>query len=165
MWGLLGLSYVYLTKLLPAWNQIVADFQLPPKKIPCDVRPCWNLTFDMINMALQYKTALNSFINDSDHGLSHFALSSMEWAILENLRDILQDATLFCSHDTATLALVIPAMDKLDSVLASSVLRKVDKQIQFTAPVKISLLAAKKTLNCYYAATDNSRVYQLAMGA
>ncbi|KAE9383878.1 hypothetical protein BT96DRAFT_755664, partial [Gymnopus androsaceus JB14] len=49
------------TKLLPAWNQIVADFQLPLKKIPCDVRTHWNLTFDVINMALQYKTALNSF--------------------------------------------------------------------------------------------------------
>ncbi|KAE9399721.1 hypothetical protein BT96DRAFT_820228 [Gymnopus androsaceus JB14] len=114
-------------------------------------------------MALQYKTALNSFINDSDHGLSRFALSSTEWAILENLRDVLhqafKDVMLFCSHDTATLASVIPAMDKLDSVLASSVLKKVDKQIQFTAPVKISLLAAKKTLNCYYTATDNSRMY------
>ncbi|KAE9387997.1 hypothetical protein BT96DRAFT_836870, partial [Gymnopus androsaceus JB14] len=70
-----------------------------------------------------------------------------------------KDAMLFCSHDTATLASVIPAMDKLDSVLASSVLKKVNKQIQFTAPVKISLLAAKKTLNRYYAATDNSHMY------
>ncbi|KAE9392907.1 hypothetical protein BT96DRAFT_754055, partial [Gymnopus androsaceus JB14] len=152
------------TKLLPAWNQIVADFQLPLKKIPCDVRTHWNLTFDVINMALQYKTALNSFINNSDHGLSRFAVFSMEWAILENLRDVLQDATLFCSRNTATLASVIPAMDKLDLVLASSVLKKVDKQIQFTAPVKISLLAAKKTLNHYYVATDNSCMYQLAIG-
>ncbi|KAE9383877.1 hypothetical protein BT96DRAFT_746594, partial [Gymnopus androsaceus JB14] len=89
-----------------------------------------------------------------------------EWAILENLRDVLQafkDATLFCSRNTATLASVIPAMDKLDLVLASSVLKKVDKQIQFTAPVKISLLAAKKTLNHYYVATDNSCMYQLAI--
>ncbi|KAE9397324.1 hypothetical protein BT96DRAFT_823480, partial [Gymnopus androsaceus JB14] len=141
----------------------VADLNLCPKRLPRDVRTRWNLTFDMINIALKYKTALTSFISDPDNGLTRFALSSTEWAILENVRDVLQDATLFCSRDSATLASVIPAMDKINKLLAAAVLKKDKTNVMFTAPVKTALLAAKKTLNCYYAATDNSRVYRIAM--
>ena len=63
------------------------------------------------------------------------------------------------------LASVIPAMDKLDQLLASAVLRKDKTKVALTAPVKTALLAAKRTLNRYYAATDNSRVYRLAVSA
>ncbi|KAE9403682.1 hypothetical protein BT96DRAFT_1079562, partial [Gymnopus androsaceus JB14] len=144
-----------LIKVLPAWKKTVADFKLPSKQIPRDVRTRWNSTFDMINMAVQYGTPLNSFINDSNNGLTAFALSTTEWIILENLRDVLQDATLFCSCNSATLASVVPAMDKLDLLLTTWDQSK----FLLSAPVKTALLAAKRTLNCWYAATNNSYVY------
>ncbi|KAE9385741.1 hypothetical protein BT96DRAFT_1088738, partial [Gymnopus androsaceus JB14] len=153
------------TKILPAWKKTVANFKLPSKQIPRDVRTWWNSTFDMINKAVQYRTPLNSFINDSDNGLTAFALSTTEWMILESLRDVLQDATLFCSRNSATLASVIPAMNKLDSLLATAVLKKDQSKVLLSAPVKTALLAAKRTLNHYYAATNNSRIYRLAMSA
>ena len=70
-----------------------------------------------------------------------------------------KDATLFCPRNSATLASVIPVMDKLDQLLTTVVLKKDQSKVAFTAPVKTALLASKRTLNCYYAATDNSWVY------
>ncbi|KAE9395742.1 hypothetical protein BT96DRAFT_756527, partial [Gymnopus androsaceus JB14] len=74
-----------------------------------------------------------------------------------------KDVTLFCLLDSATLASVIPVMDKLGQLLTSAVLRKDKSKVLLTAPVKTALLAAKCTLNCYYATTNNLHVYRLAM--
>ncbi|KAE9398301.1 hypothetical protein BT96DRAFT_822250, partial [Gymnopus androsaceus JB14] len=59
-----------LTKLLPAWNKTVADLNLCPKCLPHNIRTRWNSIFDMINIALEYKTALTSFISNPDNGLT-----------------------------------------------------------------------------------------------
>ncbi|KAE9400619.1 hypothetical protein BT96DRAFT_768839, partial [Gymnopus androsaceus JB14] len=95
-------------------------------------------------------------------------LTKMEWEIVENLRDTLQafkDATLYFSRASATVATVIPAMDKLDLLLATGISRKpnIDASTTFSVPMKVALLAAKGTLNRYYLNTDLSRVYHLAM--
>jgi hypothetical protein len=73
--------------------------------------------------------------------------------------------TLFFSRDSATLATVIPAMDKINSMLATAVVKQVSGENKvFTTPVKIVLLSAKKTLNRYYTVSYYSRVYCIALG-
>ncbi|KAG2741588.1 hypothetical protein P692DRAFT_201677760, partial [Suillus brevipes Sb2] len=69
-----------------------------------------------------------------DLGLWKYKLEDNEWVILQQLQDILKDATLYFSRATPNLATVIPAMDHVD-----------------------------KTLNWYYQLTDKSHTYQIAM--
>ncbi|KAF8996546.1 hypothetical protein BDZ89DRAFT_896922, partial [Hymenopellis radicata] len=119
----------------------------------------------MLNVTLQYKRAIKDIVGEDQ--LERYRLNNAEWEVLENLRDVLQafkDATLFFSRQNATLATVIPAMDKLDTLLATAVLRKAsDTEIELSDPVKAALLVAKNTLNRYYNLTDQSDVYRIAL--
>jgi len=67
-------------------------------------------------------------------------------------------ATIFFSHDTASIAAVIPAMDKLDSHLNPHTKRPYHSAIQ--AAMKL----AQKKINCYYLMTNLSSAYRIAMG-
>ncbi|KAJ7681442.1 hypothetical protein B0H17DRAFT_943096, partial [Mycena rosella] len=152
------------TKLLPRWRAVVEANRLKPKNLPRDVKTRWNSNFDMINTGLAYRCAIHEFTLDSSNGLSDFHLSSTKWAILGNLRDILMDATLYFSRDSATLATVIPSMDKLDTMLATAIITKPDgEKSVFTAAVKVALVYAKTTLNRYYAKAADSLIYRNAV--
>ncbi|KAJ6468854.1 hypothetical protein C8R45DRAFT_837598 [Mycena sanguinolenta] len=120
----------------------------------------------MIWMVIKYRRAYREFTIDESNGLEAYALSSAEWAILEDLREILaylKDATLFFSRDSATLASVIPAMDKIDTVLATAILKRPEGDKSFSAPMKAALLKSKTTLNRYYARAFHSRIYRIAL--
>ncbi|PBK83685.1 hypothetical protein ARMGADRAFT_1136613 [Armillaria gallica] len=99
---------------------------------------------------------------DQDNGLRDYELSRSEWEIVKDLCDMLQvlkDATLYFSRSTPSLATVIPAMDHIDTVLATAAL----DDVKFSAPIRAALAVAKDTLNIYYDKTDQSRVYHIAM--
>lgn len=51
-------------------------------------------------------------------------------------------------------------MDAIDEVFASGI---VDNH-ELCAPLRHALAIGKKTLNKYYALTDNSAIYRIAMG-
>ncbi|KAG2738578.1 hypothetical protein P692DRAFT_201673926, partial [Suillus brevipes Sb2] len=85
-------------------------------------------------------------------------LTDREWAILEQLRDILKDATLFFSRSTPNLATVIPAMDLIDETLTTHSMNR-----QLLPSIRVAAGLAKKTLNRYYELTDSSEVYRIAM--
>ena len=81
-----------------------------------------------------------------------------------------KDATLFFSrgagkkdHDERqkipNLATVIPAMDHIDSVLATNAIDN-----RYCLAVQAALTIGKKTLNHYYSKTDLSNIYRIAMG-
>ncbi|KAE9402040.1 hypothetical protein BT96DRAFT_817004, partial [Gymnopus androsaceus JB14] len=72
---------------------------------------------------------------------------------------ILKDATLFFSSNTPSVASVIPAMDAIDEALATGI---IDNNI-LSEPIRHALSIGKKTLNKYYALTDNSTIYRMAM--
>ncbi|KAE9398687.1 hypothetical protein BT96DRAFT_748351, partial [Gymnopus androsaceus JB14] len=145
------------TKLLPAWKETIVSLSLTPKQIPRDIKTCWNSTFDLLNMALHYRPAIVQHVADHQEELAGCILSCLEWEIA------FKDATLYFSCDSTMLATVIPAMDKLDSLLATSILKKKDSKVEFAVPMKIALLAAKDMLNRYYSHTDLTRVYHVAM--
>jgi hypothetical protein len=79
--------------------------------------------------------------------------------VITSLSQIFKDATLFFSRSTPSLATVIPAMDHIDEMLTDNSLDSA-----FDLSIRAALGIAKKTLNRYYNATDQSEVYRIAMG-
>lgn len=73
---------------------------------------------------------------------------------------VFQDATLIFSKSTPNLAYVIPAMDRIDSHLATVSVNE-DK---YAGAIRGTCKLAKKHLNVYYSLTDLSSTYRIAMG-
>ncbi|KAJ7060840.1 hypothetical protein C8F01DRAFT_988345, partial [Mycena amicta] len=148
------------TLLLPQWKELLVDLDIAVRILPRDVKTRWNSTFDMINVILQYKRPVQQFTASAEHGLRDYELTGDEWTALEDLRDSLKHATLCFSRASATLASVVPMMDKIDSLLATAT--EVAERLLCT-PLKVALLQAKHTLNRYYSKTYDSHVYRVAM--
>ncbi|KAF8837800.1 hypothetical protein BDN67DRAFT_874335, partial [Paxillus ammoniavirescens] len=91
-------------------------------------------------------------------------LHNEDWVLVEQLCDVLKvffptDTTLYFSHGTPNLAMVIPAMDHIDSVLTDGILNsKV-----LNPAIRAALHLAKRTLNRYYSLTDTSETYRITM--
>ncbi|KAG1777140.1 hypothetical protein EV702DRAFT_970267, partial [Suillus placidus] len=95
-------------------------------------------------------------------GLGVLELSGKEWALVKQLCDVLKVSrnTLFL-WGTPNLAIVIPAMDHIDTVLTNGI---INSQLLDPA-IRTALHLAKKTLNrYYYSLTDKSETYRIAMG-
>ncbi|KAH9923715.1 uncharacterized protein BXZ73DRAFT_50825, partial [Epithele typhae] len=158
------------TILLPAWKQQLALLNQPTLMLRRDVKCRWNSTFDMLKRALRLKTAIKSFCAP-DHDLhptdlEKYRLSKREWVIAEQLVEVLKDATLFFSRGVPNLATVIPVMDILDEHLTTTHLpgSKTSKGVPYDIAVRQAHGFAKQVLNKYYALTDSSEAYRIAMG-
>jgi hypothetical protein len=57
------------------------------------------------------------------------------------------------------LATIIPAMDHIDKHLTTAAINN-----KYPLAIKAALAIGKKTLNCYYDKTDDSKVFRIAMG-
>ncbi|KAF8546726.1 hypothetical protein OG21DRAFT_1426280, partial [Imleria badia] len=98
-------------------------------------------------------------------GLRKFELSDKEWTVVEQLHMVLmvlKDATLFFSQATPNLTTmtIIPAMDHIDHQLQMFAR---DRKYLPSICAAVTVLLVRKTLNCYYSLTDNSKVYRIAM--
>jgi hypothetical protein len=84
-------------------------------------------------------------------------------SFLHNLTDMHQKHLarfgLCMSCSTPCLAMVIPAVDRIDETLTNN-----SPDPAFEPSIHTALGIAKKTLNWYYNATDQSEVYRIAMG-
>jgi hypothetical protein len=79
--------------------------------------------------------------------------------ICKHEEQLYKDATLFFSKDNVeTIAHVIPTMDRIDNMLKDSMTEPL------TPAVKHALKFARQLMNKYYARTDLSNVYRIAMG-
>jgi hypothetical protein len=67
--------------------------------------------------------------------------------------------TLIFSKETASLATVIPAMDRADEKLTTAIASP-----KYSSALKAALSLGKKLLNKYYSLTDASDVYRIAIG-
>ncbi|KAG6838862.1 hypothetical protein C0991_007838, partial [Blastosporella zonata] len=79
-----------MTIFLPRWREIVRGLKIADRLIPRDVPTRWNSTFDMLDVALQYRRAVNQLTNDRKNKLREFELSEREWKIAEQLCDVLK---------------------------------------------------------------------------
>ena len=76
--------------LLPAWRTLLEDMKMSVRNMPCDVSTRWNSTFGMLDFALLYQKPIKSMVTDPDHELSQYALTTHEWKIAKQLRDVLE---------------------------------------------------------------------------
>jgi len=58
--------------------------------MPRDVSTRWNSTYDMVNFAVEYRTALDSITSDCKMNLRQYELSWEEWRIADYLRSVLK---------------------------------------------------------------------------
>ena len=88
------------------------------------------------------------------------ALQSLNITVT-NKQQVFKNATLYFSCDrTLNLTKIIPAMDYLNSILATNAL---DDDLPFS--IKAALTIGKKILNQYYSKTDYSDMYHIAIGS
>ena len=167
------------TKLLPAWQNTLREMGLKVTNMLCDMSTRWNSTFDMLEYVLDHCEAVGAVTQDHALGLRKYELDDREWALLEQLHNvlkvsaryqrvcscvinntqILKDTTLYFSRSTPNLATVIPAMDLMDEKLTTYSLNR-----QYSPAIRAAIGLAKRTLNQYYQLTDSSDTYRIAMG-
>ena len=150
------------TIVLPKWFSTLDELGLGERMMPRDVSTRWNSTYDMLLFALKYRGALDIITGDREMKLRQYEMDNEEWDIATQLCDVLgvfKDATLFFSRNgTPSIATVIPAMDRIDEVLATNAVNT-----QYSVSIQAALAMGKKTLNRYYSKTDHSEVYRIAM--
>jgi len=79
--------------------------------------------------------------------------------LLDNFQ-IFKDAMLFFSQGTLNLATVIPAIDIINSMIATIS----EASQKFCLAIHAALAVGSMTLNKYYNKTDNSEVYHISIG-
>ena len=80
--------------------------------------------------------------------------------LLDNFQ-IFKDTTLFFSRGTLNLAMVIPAMDVIDSIIATMS----EASQKFCLAICAALVVGSMTPNKYYNRIDNLEVYHISLGA
>ncbi|KAE9389403.1 hypothetical protein BT96DRAFT_1070235, partial [Gymnopus androsaceus JB14] len=116
----------------------------------------------MLLAFIEMKSVVIQFLDRALNGLADYNLLEEEWDAISDLvkaLKILKDATTFFSSNSPNISSVIPAMDAIDEAFASGI---VDNH-ELCAPLRHALSIGKKTLNKYYALTDDSDIYCMAM--
>ena len=58
--------------------------------MPCDVSTHWNLTYDILQFALNYCVPIDKITLNWELNLRKYELQDDEWAVAETLRDTLK---------------------------------------------------------------------------
>lgn len=64
--------------------------KLEERQLPRDVRTRWNSTYQMLSVAVKYRSAIDQMTGSRELGLRKYELTEDEWAIATQLRDVLK---------------------------------------------------------------------------
>ncbi|KAG6822058.1 hypothetical protein H0H92_015498, partial [Tricholoma furcatifolium] len=116
----------------------------------------------MLKMVVMYRAAVDTITGEKTLNLRRYELFDEDWKVIDDLVMVLEvykEATLFFSIDNkASIANVIPTMDKIDKML-----REDAAKTTLTPAVREALGFARRRLDKYYSKTDTSNIYRIAM--
>jgi len=133
----------------------------------------------MLQFALEYRKPIDIITADKLLKLRKYELDDEDWNIIKDLvavleanfhvfcmlkrylqsaQQIYKKATVFFSSNSASIAAVIPAMDKLENTLNPQTKKP------YHSSIHAAMKLAQKKLNRYYGMTDLSSAYRIAMG-
>jgi hypothetical protein len=78
------------TIILPQWMEKLKELGLDSRMMPHDVSTRWNSTYDMLEFAVTYRSALDAMTANRGLNLRKYELDSDEWTAAEKLRDTLK---------------------------------------------------------------------------
>jgi len=135
----------------------------------------------MLQFVIKYRKAIDAITADKSLKMRKYELDNDDWQIINDLVSVLavraslywkfgppdmnavfqqyKRATLFFSQDSASVAAIIPAMDKLDNNLNPNT------KTTYHPAILAAMKLARRKINRYYSITDASSVYRMAMGA
>jgi len=123
----------------------------------------WNYTLVILEVAIEQRTSLQSWIKDHPE-LAHLKFDSERWERLKQIRDLLkpfEDHTLYVSRNEPTIHRIPNLYLKLDQLLQGIV----KKQGIYASYDKTLIEAARKGLevfNKYYSAMKENDMYWIA---
>ncbi|KAH7918954.1 hypothetical protein BV22DRAFT_1023798 [Leucogyrophana mollusca] len=122
----------------------------------------------MLNFALEYRAVLDRITDRTRLGLGAYSVGEEEWTLAKQLQDILKilkHVTTFFSWSTPHLAMVIPAMDYIDTLFTKGIINVGTESKQtLDLAIRATLGLAGKMLHHYYSLADSSEVYHIGMG-
>ena len=78
------------TIALPAWRKACTARKLPILLIPCDVKTCWNLTYDMVKIAYKFCPAIDHITANKSLNLHKYELDNDDRKVIGDLLQVLK---------------------------------------------------------------------------
>lgn len=75
---------------MPRWRELCKTWKKKDKNLPQDVRTCWNSTYDMLDVTIDYRDVIDHLCSEREPGLRRFKLDPEEWLIATQLRNLLK---------------------------------------------------------------------------
>ncbi|TFK97017.1 hypothetical protein BDV98DRAFT_514612, partial [Pterulicium gracile] len=104
------------------------------------------------------RKAVDVFTKRAENKLTRSRPTKEEWRLVDEVLDVLKAASKKFSASTPNIAMVIPVMDSIDDKLLA-----IARDRNHHPAIRIATLKAKNLLNKYYALTDASNIYRIAI--
>jgi hypothetical protein len=76
--------------ILSQWFTKLEDLGFKARMMPRDVSTRWNLTYDMLQFALDYRIPIDEITSNRELNLRKYELQDDEWAVTQMLCDTLK---------------------------------------------------------------------------